>query len=120
MRENMWSKAEEKTMFARNRTCCTNSTEGATHGSIWKNKQSPTVFLHDGRNFKYWLVVRHNARCRSTTTNKLTFFQKVLVFSDGKQPLDLIVSFGILLFLFDTTSSYTHGQHSQSTKVTCI
>ena len=84
----MWSKAEEKTMFARNQTCCTNSTEGATHGSIWKNKQSPTVFLHDGRNFKYWLVVRHNARCRSTTNNN---FQKVLVISDGKQSFDLIV-----------------------------
>ena len=78
--------AEEKMMTcARYQTCCTNSTEGAILRSIWKN---PTVFLHDVRNFKYWLVVRHNARCRSTTNNN---FQKVLVISDGKQSLDLIV-----------------------------
>ena len=30
-----------------------------------------------------WTAVRHNARYRSSTNNRLTFFQKVLVFSDG-------------------------------------
>ena len=56
--------------------------------SIWKNQQPPTVFLHDAKNNKYWTTVRHYAHYRSTTNNRLTFFQKVLVFSDGKQSIE--------------------------------
>ena len=55
---------------------------------IWKNQQPPTVFLYDAKNHKYWTAVRHYARYRSTINNKLPFFQKVLVFSDGKQSIE--------------------------------
>ena len=44
---NMSSNAEQKMMVACYQTCYTNSTEGTIHGSIWKNQQLPTVFLHD-------------------------------------------------------------------------
>ena len=47
-----------------------------------------TVFLHDAKNHKYWTAVRHYARYRSTTNNKLPFFQKLLVFFDGKQSIE--------------------------------
>ena len=63
----MWSKAEEKTMFARYQTCCTNSTEGAIHGrSIWKNQTIRTLQKHHQQQQAYLLP------------------EKVLVFSDGK------------------------------------
>ena len=52
----MSSKAEKKTTFAPYKTCYTN-----------------------------WIVMRLYTHYRSTTNSKLTFFQKVLVFSDGKQ-----------------------------------
>ena len=45
--ESISSKAEQKTTVARYQTYYTNSTEGSIHGSIWKNQQPPTVFLHD-------------------------------------------------------------------------
>ena len=48
----------------------TNSTEGSKHGSIWKNHQPPTVFLHGAKNHKYWIAVRHYTRCQSTTNNR--------------------------------------------------
>ena len=66
-------------MVARYQTCYTNLTEGSIHESIWKNQQPPTVFLHDAKNHKYRIAVRHYAHYRSIT-NKLIFFQKVLVF----------------------------------------
>ena len=81
-------------MVVRFQTCYT---EGTIRGSIWKNQQLPTVFLHDAINHKYWTAVRHYARYRSTTNNKLTFFQKVLVFYNGKQ------SFETCLFLLTQT-----------------
>ena len=91
---------------------CTNSTEGSIHGSIWKNQQSPTVFLHDAKNHRYWIAARHYARYRSNTNNKLTFFQKVLVFSDGKKSLTPypIVLFVVLLLRLDTNSSHAHDR----------
>ena len=52
------------------------------------SQQPPKVFLHDAKNHKYWTVVRHYARYRRTTNNKLAFFQKVLVFSNGKQSIE--------------------------------
>ena len=93
-------------------TCYTSSTEGTIRGSIWKNQQPPTVFLHDAKNHKYWTAVRHYAHYRSTTNNKLTFFQKVLVFSDGKQSIEpcLIVLFDVLLFHVNTNSLHTHSR----------
>ena len=94
-------------------TCYTNSAEGSIHGSIWKNQQLPTVFLQDAKNHKYWTAARHYAHYRSNTNNKLTFFQKVLVFSDGKQSFKpcLIVLLGVLLLHLDVNSSHAHGQH---------
>ena len=99
-------------MVAYYQTYYTNSTEGSIHESIWKNQQPPTVFLHDAKNHRYWLAVRHYARYRSITNNKLTFFQKVLVFSDGKQSLKPypIVLFVVLLLSLDTSSSPAHGR----------
>ena len=90
------SKAEQKTTVVRYQTCYTNSTESSMHGSIWKNHQPPTVFLHSAKNHKYWTAARHYARYRSNTNNELTFFQKVLVFSDSKQSFKTcpIVLFG--------------------------
>ena len=41
------------------------STEGTMRGSIWKNQQPPTVFLHDTKNHKYWTAVSHYAHYRS-------------------------------------------------------
>ena len=111
--ENISSTAEQKTTVACYQTCYNNSTEGSIHGSIRKNQQPPTVFLHDAKNHEYWIAVRHYARYRSTTNNKFTFFQKVLVFSDGKQSFKPcpIVLFGVLLLRLDTNNSYTHGRH---------
>ena len=54
--ENISSKAAQKTTVARYQTCYTNSTEGSIHESIWKNQQSPTVFLHDSKKYKYWIA----------------------------------------------------------------
>ena len=100
---NISSKVEQQMTFARYQTCYTNSTEGP-------KIEVSAVFLHDAKNLKYWLVVRHFACYRSTTNHKPTFFQKVLVFSDGKQSLEpcLIVMFGVLLFRLDTNSSNAH------------
>ena len=52
-------------MTIRIQTCYTN--EGTVHGTL----QPPTVFLHDAKNHKNWTAVRHYARYRSTTNNKL-------------------------------------------------
>ena len=110
--ENRSSEAEQKTTVACYQTCYTNSTEGTVHGTtcIWKNQQplTCTVFLHDGKNR---VSARHYARYRSNTNNKLTFFQKVLVFSGDKQSSEPcpIVLFGILLFRLDTNSSHAHS-----------
>ena len=114
---NIMSKAEQKT-FARCKTCYANLIEGTLHRRMWKNLQSPTVHLDDP---KYWIAVRHYAHYRSTTNNKPTFFQRVVVIFDGKQSCKLcpIVLFGVLLFhINDTNSSHMHGRHPQSTKVT--
>ena len=73
-------------MVAHYQTCYT---DGTIHGSIWKKQQPPTVFLHDAKNHKYLLAVRHYARYRSTTNNKLTFFQKVLMVSNPSSHLQL-------------------------------
>ena len=72
-------------------TCYTNSTEGSIHESIWKTQQSPTVFLYDSKKHKYWIVVRHYARYRSTTNKKLTF-QKVLIVSNLSSQVQLFCS----------------------------
>ena len=104
-------------------TCYTNSTEGSIHESIWKNQQPPTVFLQDAKNHKYWTAARHYAHYRSNTNNKLTFFQKVFVFSDAKQSFKPwpIVLFGILLLRLDTNSSHAHSRQAlQSTKTTLL
>ena len=69
-------------MVVRFQTFYISSTEGTIRGSIWKNQQSTTLFLHDVKNHKYWTAVRHNAR---STNIRLTLFRKVLVFSDSKQ-----------------------------------
>ena len=74
--ENISSKADQKTTVACYQTCYANWTKGSIHESIWKNQHSPTVFLHDAKNHKYWAAARHYARYRSNTNNKLTF-QKV-------------------------------------------
>ena len=52
------------------------------------------------------IAVRHYARYRSTTLNKLTFFQKVLVFSDGKQSFKPYVRLFCLAF-FCSASTQT-------------
>ena len=67
------------------RACYTCSTEGTIRG---KNQQPTAVFLHDAKNHKYWTAVRHFVSKRSSTENKLTFFQKVLLFSDGKKSIE--------------------------------
>ena len=54
-----------------NQTYFTNSTEGTIRGSIWKNQQPPKYSCMMP---KPWIMVRHYARYRSTTNNKLTFF----------------------------------------------
>ena len=59
--------------------CYTNSTEETIHGSIWKNQQPATVFLHNDKNHKYWIVMRHYTCYRSFTNNKVTFFQKTFL-----------------------------------------
>ena len=81
--------------------------------SIWKNQQPPTVFLQGTKNHKYWTAVRHYTRYRSKTNNKLTFFQQVSVFSDGKQTFKPwpIVLFGALLLRLETNSPHTHSRH---------
>ena len=115
--ENISLKVEQKTTVACYQTCYTNSTEGTVHWSIWKNQQPPGLL--DAKNHTYWIATKHYARYR-TNTNKLTFFQKVLVFSDGKQSIKpcVIVLFGILLLPW-------HNQFSrawsavQGIKVTC-
>ena len=108
--ENYLSKTEQKTTVARYQTCSINSTEGTIHGSIWNNQQPPTVFLHDAKNHKYWIEARHYARYRNPTNNKPTFFQKMLVFSDGKQSFEPCPTalLGVLLFRIDTNSFHIH------------
>ena len=64
---NISSKAERKKMFDHYQTCYRNSTGGTIHGSIWKNKQCPTVNPAWCQNLKYWVVVRHYAHYWSTT-----------------------------------------------------
>ena len=66
----------------------TSMTSLSIQGSIWKNLQPPSVFLHDAKNHRYWIAVRHYACNRSSSNSKLTFFQKVFVFSDGKQSFE--------------------------------
>ena len=95
--KNTSSKAEQKTMVACYQTCYTNSTEGSINKSIWKNQQSPTVFLYDFKNHKYWIAVRHYTCYKSTINNKLTF-QKVLVFCDCKQSSSQVQLFCLALF----------------------
>ena len=75
--ENTSSKPEQKTMVVHYQTCYANSTEGTICGSISKNQQPVTAFLHNAKNHKYWIAMKHYARYRNTTNNKLTFFQKV-------------------------------------------
>ena len=58
--------AEQKTTVVCFQTCYTSLTEGTICGSIWKDQQPPTVFLHDTKNHKYWTAVRHYARYRSS------------------------------------------------------
>ena len=55
--------------------------------------------------------MRHYARYRRTTNNKLTFFQKLLVFSVGKRAFKLspIVSFGVLFRLEQLSLTRTVG-----------
>ena len=108
--QNITQNAEQKTAVVRFQTCYTSSTEGTILGSIWKNQQPPTVFLHDAKNHKYWTAVRHYACYRSSTNNRFIFFQKVLVFSNGKQSIEPcpIVQFGVLLFRINTNSSNAH------------
>ena len=62
-------KGGEKSTFPCYQTCYTNLTEGTISGSVWKNQQSPAVFLHNAKMLQYWLVVRHYACLRSTPTN---------------------------------------------------
>ena len=112
--ENISSKAEQKTMVARYQTCYTNSTEGIVYMEVSGRTSSLLQLVHDAKNHKYWTAVRHYTRYRiSNTNNKLTFFQKVLVFSDGEQSFKscLIVLFGVLLLRLDTNSSHAHGRH---------
>ena len=98
-------------MVACYQTCYANSTQGTVHWSIWKNLQPPTIFLHDAKNHRYWIASRHYA-CYRSNTNKLTSFQKVLVFSDNKQSFKPcpIVLFGVLLLCLDINSSHAHGR----------
>ena len=102
--ENIPSKAEQKVTFARYQSCYTNSTEGTVCGNIWKNQQPPTVFL----NIRWQWDSMH----ATDTNDKLTFFQKVLIFSDGKQSFEPhpIVLLGLLLFRLDPNSSHMHGR----------
>ena len=53
--------------------------------------------------------ITHATEATPTTS----FFQKVLVFSDGKQSFKPcpIVLFGVLLLRLDKNSSHTHGRH---------
>ena len=93
----------------RYQTCYTNSTEGTICGSIWKHQQPATAFLHDAKNHKYWIAMRHYACYRSSTNNKLTFFQKVLAFSDGKQFfLSHVWLFSLMFFYSALTQQYSY------------
>ena len=47
------SNMEQKLMSVHYQVCYANSTEGTVHEIIWKNRQSPLVFLHDAKNHKY-------------------------------------------------------------------
>ena len=40
-------------MFGHHQTCYARSTEGTVHGIIWKNQQSPSVFVHDANYHNY-------------------------------------------------------------------
>ena len=64
------------------------ATEGTIHGSIWKNQQPVTVFLHDAKNHKHLIVERDNTRAIQKQHQQQALLQKVLVFSDGKQSLE--------------------------------
>ena len=48
------------------------------------------LFLHDAKNHKYWIAVRHHTCYRSTTNNsKLTFLQKILMVSNPSSRVQL-------------------------------
>ena len=51
--ETILSNVEQKLMFGHHQTCYARSTEGTVHGIIWKNQQSPSVFLHDANYHNY-------------------------------------------------------------------
>ena len=81
---------------------------------FWKNQQLPTVFLQDAKDHKYWTVVRHYTHYRRNTNNKLTFFQKVLVFSDGKQsfkPWPIVLSASTQTVLMCTVGTTEYKGH---------
>ena len=79
----------------------------------WKYLEEPAASYSILPRCQYWTAVRHYTRYISNSNNKLTFFQKVLVFSDSKQSFKpwLIVFFGVLLLRLDTNSSHVHGRH---------
>ena len=59
--------------------------------------------------------MRHYARYRRTTNNKLTFFQKLLVFSDGKQAF----KFRLVFYSASNSSVLRARSAILSIKVTC-
>ena len=52
---------EQKTTVVGFQTCYTSSTEGTIRGSIWKNQQPTTVFLHDAKNPSLHTTNKHIA-----------------------------------------------------------
>ena len=101
------SKAKQKTMFAHYKTCCTNSTEVTIHGSIWKQQQSPRVFLHYAKNLIETLCM----------LQKYHQQQAYLLPEAILRAMSVVVLFAVLLFHLDTNSSHAHSQQ-QSTKST--
>ena len=65
--------------------CYTTSTEGTIHGIIWKNQQSQSVFLHDAKNHKYWIVWTDRLGTLQKHHQKTAIFYNILAFSDVKQ-----------------------------------
>ena len=75
-------------------------------------KYKATVSIHGWQRIVYGTIGhiwRHYA-CYRSTTNKLTSFQKVLIFL-GKQSIEPypIILFGIFLFRLDTNCSHVHA-----------
>ena len=87
----------------------------------WKYLEEPAVSYSISAWCQHWLAVRHYSRCTTTTSKKLTFFQKVLIFSYGKLLLEPcpIVLFGILQFHLDTKHFSRVQSVVESTNITC-